>query len=250
MAYSLAEIKKNRTTGLTRPNQGGSITRSDGRETIVQPGTPSTGLSRTTPRPNQGGTITRAGVTTSYAPSPAAQKTSANSGGTITRNGQTRSYAPSPGFDPKGGSAGGTIDRTNPPTVQLSPDVSMTAPSRTVIPPSPPAIRSQMTPAIQLGQPAPLQPALDTPGTPVTSATTAAAPQTEGDNPLTGDGNAEAGGTTDAVNPAKAMGFIAKGAAPQQGQDQNMGGSGPYARKFGNPGSAKIYDSYVKRIFG
>ncbi len=89
---------------------------------------------------------------------------------------------------------------------------------------------------------------------PVASPTTTGAQQTESANPLTGDGNAQAGGTTDAVNPASALGLNRRGATTPAGSDaqgasESIGGTGLYARKFSNPKSAGVYESYVKKLF-
>lgn len=85
------------------------------------------------------------------------------------------------------------------------------------------------------------------------SATTTAQPQTESNNPLTGDGNQESGGTTDELDPGSALGLNRRGTSVPKGSDavdENVGGSGLYARKFGNPKSAGIYSAYVRKIFG
>ncbi len=192
-------------------------------EPAAAPATPSVPLARTPPTrpgaigtPSKGGTITRNGVSTAYAPTPAPDRS--NKGGTMTRN--------------------------------LAPGVNAV----TVVPPSPAAIRSQMTPALPATMPAAIQPALDTPGTPVTSPTTSGAAQTESANPLSGDGNAQPEDTTDAINPGDALGLNRRGASTPQGsdalpQDPNTGGSGLYARKFSNPKSASVYGAYVKKLF-
>lgn len=123
----------------------------------------------------------------------------------------------------------------------------------TFVPPSPAAIRPQIGPAIPAAMPAPIQPALDTPGTPVAGPTTDNAQQTESANPLTGDGNAQAGGTTDEIDPGSALGLNRRGASTPSGSDavadQNVGGSGLYARKFSNPRSASVYQEYVRKLF-
>ncbi len=91
---------------------------------------------------------------------------------------------------------------------------------------------------------------------PVVSSTTTAAQQTESANPLTGDGNDQAPGTTDAVDPGSALGLNRRGSSTPQGDDavqspasSNIGGSGLYARKFSNPRSAGVYESYIKKLF-
>lgn len=168
---------------------------------------------------------------------------SPNRGGTITRNGLTTTYAPSPGRTPNGPNKGGTMTRDIAPGVKAV----------TVVPPSPAAIQSPLTPALPANQPAALQPALPTPGAPVQSATTTAQPQTESNNPLTGDGNDEAGGTTDAIDPGSALGLNRRGTSVPKGSDatdDNVGGTGLYARKFSNPKSAGVYSAYVRKIFG
>ncbi len=84
------------------------------------------------------------------------------------------------------------------------------------------------------------------------SPTTMAAPQTESNNPLTGTGNAEEEDTTDQVDPGQALGVNQRGSGTPKGADAldgNVGGSGLYARKFGNPKSASLYGSYVKKLF-
>ncbi len=165
---------------------------------------------------------------------PAPTQGGASAGGTITRNGLTTAYAPTPA---DGSNKGGTMTRAG---------------ATTIVPPSPRAIRTQMTPALPANQPAALQPALNSPGAPVTSPTTSAAPQTESNNPLTGDGNAQPADTTDAVDPGSALGLNRRGTTVPKGTDAvdgNVGGSGLYARKFGNPKSASIYGAYVKKLF-
>lgn len=203
--------------------------------------TPSTGLQRTT-------TAAMAPVATkSMTPiSRPGGIGSPNRGGSITRNGITTNYRPSAGQNtsPSRPNKGGTMTR------QLAPDVKAV----TVVPPSPAAIRAPLAPALSANQPAAIQPALDTPGTPVASPTTTAAPQTESNNPLTGDGNEESEGTTDALDAGSALGLNRRGTQVPKGTDaapgQNVGGSGLYARQFPNPKSAGIYDSYVRKIFG
>ncbi len=206
--YSPAEIQKNRTTGLKRMNQGGTVTRSNGQSITTGPsagsgadGSFGSGLTRARP-----------------------------DGGTITRGGQTIDVPP-----------GGTGVRRAPPA----------APS---VPPPQPALAPALKPALPPTQPAAIQPALpNNSGTPVASPTTSAAQQTEGANPLTGDGNAQPGGTTDDVDPAKKMGFSQRGSGAPSGQDAapgNTGGTGLYKRTFANPKSASLYDTYVKKIFG
>jgi hypothetical protein len=109
-----------------------------------------------------------------------------------------------------------------------------------------------MLPAIPAAMPAPIQPALDTPGAPVAGPTTDNAQQTESANPLTGDGNAQPADTTDELDPASALGLNRRGASTPQGTDavagQNVGGSGLYARKFNSPKGASIYSDYIKRL--
>jgi hypothetical protein len=168
---------------------------------------------------------------------------SPNRGGTITRNGITTTYAPSAGRTPNGPNRGGTLTR------DLAPGVKAV----TIVPPSPAAIQSPLTPALPANQPAALQPALPTPGAPAQSPTTTAQPQTESNNPLTGDTNDEPGGSTEDIDPGSALGLNRRGTSVPKGSDavdENVGGSGLYARKFGNPKSAGIYSAYVRKIFG
>ncbi len=79
--------------------------------------------------------------------------------------------------------------------------------------------------------------------------------QTERANPLTGDGgNDQVQGTTESINPGTALGLNRRGTNTPQGMDasspsSNIGGTGLYARKFSNPKSAGVYDSYVKKLF-
>ncbi len=105
-----------------------------------------------------------------------------------------------------------------------------------------------------------------TPATPVASPTTVRAQQTETANPLSGDTNAAAGGTTQAVNPGMDLGFSRRGigAAPA-GQDSmptsNIGASmqstfnnlrgkvGLSRRQFQNRGSSSPYSSAVRSLF-
>lgn len=206
--YSDEDIKKNRTTGLTRMNQGG--------------------------------TMTRGGVVTAVGPS-AADKSTGGFGTGLTK------AAPGAGSMTRGG-----VTVTVPPGGRA---INPTAPGASVPAPQP-ALAPALPPALPPSQPAAIQPALNTPGMPVKSPTTAAASQTEGANPLTGDGNAQAGGTTDIVKPAQALGFAQRGAGTPPGQDAasgkdpNMGGTGLYAKKFSNPKSASLYDQYIKKLFG
>lgn len=202
--------------------------------------TPSTGLRRTTAAASP---VLAKRVTPLARPGAI---DSPNRGGSITRNGVTTNYGPSAGQDTNPGrpNKGGTMSREIAPGVQAV----------SVVPPSPAAIRSPLTPALGANQPAAIQPALDTPGTPVASPTTTAAPQTESNNPLSGDGNEEAGGTTDSIDPGSALGLNRRGTQVPRGtdaltQDENVGGSGLYARKFGNAKSASIYGAYTKKLF-
>ncbi len=78
--------------------------------------------------------------------------------------------------------------------------------------------------------------------------------QTERANPLTGDGGgAQMEGTTEPINAGDALGLNRRGTNTPQGMDaspsSNIGGTGLYARKFSNPKSAGVYDSYVKKLF-
>lgn len=188
-------------------------------------------------RVNQGGSVTRSnGQTLTTGPSAAAAsngefgsglvKAAPTGGGVITRGSEV--------IDVPAGKTG--IRRAPAPSV----------------PPPQPALAPALKPVLPITQPAAIQPALNTPGIPVASPTTAAAPQTEGANPLTGDGNAQPGGTTDQINPAQKLGFSQRGDGIPAGQDavSNSGGSGLYKRTFANPKSASIYDKYVKKIFG
>ncbi len=89
---------------------------------------------------------------------------------------------------------------------------------------------------------------------PVSSPTTSNAQQTESANPLTGDGNAQPGGTTDQVNPGSALGISRRGSSVPSGTDaladsSTIGGSGIYARKFSSPKSANLYGDFVKKLF-
>lgn len=90
--------------------------------------------------------------------------------------------------------------------------------------------------------------------TPVASPTTINAQQTESANPLTGDGNAQPGGTTDQVNAGSALGISRRGSTVPTGADavtdaSAIGGSGIYARKFASPKSANLYGDFVKKLF-
>jgi hypothetical protein len=105
--------------------------------------------------------------------------------------------------------------------------------------------KAPAAPEPDLGAP-PVTPTTALPATPTTSA----APQTESNNPLTGDTNRAPGGTTTSVDPARAAGFSQRGAAVPAGSDQVTGGTGIFARKFSTPGAAGIYDKFVKRLFG
>ena len=91
--------------------------------------------------------------------------------------------------------------------------------------------------------------ALTTPVRQVQSPTTSAAPQTEAANPLTGASNAQPEGTTARLNPGTAMGFNRAGRGLVRAQD-NVGGSGAFARRFSSPAAASIYDNYARRLFG
>ncbi len=185
---------------------------------------PITGLARTG-TPNAGGTITRGGVTTSYAPSPAGGPSgTTNAGGSITKGGVTRSFGPSPYKAP--------VPRNNA-GLPVSP------------PAIPPALPQVMPPAL----PAPLSSALPVPGSPVPSATTSNAQQTESANPLSGDGNAEPEDTSDAIKPGSALGVNQRGNSVPRGQDLMAGGTGPYRRKLSSPGAASVYDGVVRKLF-
>jgi len=75
--------------------------------------------------------------------------------------------------------------------------------------------------------------------------------QTEGSNPLSGDGTKQPQGTTTTLPSAAPMGFSSRGAAVPAGQDANpnVGGVGPYARTFKDPRAASIYHDYTRRLF-
>lgn len=150
-----------------------------------------------------------------------------NLGGTITSGGTTRTFAPSPYNAPR--TAAGT-------------------------PASPAALAPALPPALPPTMPAAIQPALPAVGgTPVASATTSNAQQTESANPLSGDGNAQPGATSDALKPGMALGVVQRGTSVPRGQDaqpsSNVGGTGLYRRTFTNPKSASIYDQYVRKLF-
>lgn len=144
--------------------------------------------------------------------------TTPNAGGTITRGGVTSAYAPSPASDPRVNS-GGTMTRNGVTTVV------------------PPSVSKLTTPASPVA------------GAPTTSGVT----QTESHNPLSGDGNSEAGETTDSLDPAQSLGLSQRGSGTPQGQDALpgiSGGSGLYARRFGSQETADVYSKYVKKLFG
>lgn len=165
--------------------------------------------------------------TTPVKPVMTPNRTTPNAGGTITRNlapgvKAVTKYAPSPyNPSPNRPNMGGTMTRNG---------------KTTVVPPSPSG--------------------LATPAEPVASPTTEAAPQTESNNPLTGDDNAQPGGTTDQIDPGSALGLKQRGASTPKGTDAlpeskgGLGGTGIYARQFANPRAADLYGSYVKKIFG
>lgn len=76
-------------------------------------------------------------------------------------------------------------------------------------------------------------------------------PQTEGANPLSGDGTKQPQGSTTTLPSAAPMGFGTRGSATPAGQDANpnVGGTGPYARTFKDPRAAAIYHDYTRRLF-
>ncbi len=128
----------------------------------------------------------------------------------------------------------------------------------------PQAMAPTMTPSSALAR---------TPAAPVAAPTTIQAQQTESANPLTGDTNANAGGTSAPVNPGQAMGFSRAGASTPAGQDampeqstqekigaatsatlssiggKPTGGIGLYRRRFSTPQAANMYTDYVRRLF-
>lgn len=84
--------------------------------------------------------------------------------------------------------------------------------------PSPAALKF-----LQDGVPPSAAPLAPVASAPVAAPTTSAAQQTETANPLSGDTNDSAGGTTQAVDPAMAMGFSRRGAGVPRGQDAMPG---------------------------
>lgn len=159
----------------------------------------------------------------------------AGSGGTMTRGGVTTAVAPSPA-------------RVRPPTTSYDQFLRDN-------PNSPAATGSLATPAA-----------------PVAAPTTRARPQTESANPLTGDTNASAGGTTQAIDPARALGLSRRGMTAPAGQDaapmvapsvqDNIRNSmestfntlrgktaGLSRRQFGRPAPMSPYSGGVSRMF-
>lgn len=121
-------------------------------------------------------------------------------------------------------------------------------------PPLTPATGLARAPSVVAAQPAPYLPPQ----------------QTERANPLSGDNNFPMEGKTTPVIRAP---FVQRGAGLPAGTDAapaaikdtltedndigaamngtlgRIGGTGAFARKFGNPQSASVYDSYVRRLF-
>lgn len=187
--------------------------------------------------------IPAAATRTPLSRAPLTSNSTRNSGGTITAGGKTTSYAPTAyNSSPDRPNRGGTMTR------QLAPGIKAT----TVVPPSPAAIRSQMTPALATTMPSAMQPALDSPGTPVPSPATS--PQPAQNDPLTGaTPDQPITGQVQDVNPGKALGFSNRGNGAPQGddaQDGHDGGSGLYAKKFKSKTSADLYSAYTRKLFG
>ncbi len=226
-------------------------------------------------RPNLGGTITRNGATTRYAPSDA-QNTDPNragSGGMITRSGVTRAYAPTPGVSRPAPSSSGP-SQASMKFLQDGIDPQVTSPAAPGAP--------QRTTYDQFLQNNPGSPAAT--GSLATPAARPAPQQTERANPLTGDNNRQPESTTAPVQPpgsalqqsmqgtfndlrgttpATRAPFVQRGAGTPQGQDaavpnedDTIGGSmaGTQSliagsRRFSNPASANIYQSFLQRAF-
>lgn len=173
-------------------------------------------------RPNRGGTITRGGVTRQYAPS-AGQNTDpsrAGSGGSITYGGVTRSYAPTPAgprtFDPNRGGSGGTIRTSSGLTRVVPPSPGVTPRTPRQQGPSAAAMKfleDGIDP--QIAEPAPYVPGQ------FGARSTRPPQQTERANPLSGDNNIPAEGSTSGLRSP----FNMRGNSTPQGQDETIGGS-------------------------
>lgn len=205
----------------------GNLTSGLGMNKQYEPRTPFSGVNPTEVAAPASTPVARVGS----APRPAMarpitglRRVTPNAGGTITRNGVTTTFAPSPyNPSPDRPNLGGTMTRNG------------------------------ITKAVPPGAAA----SLATPAAPVAAATTVAAPQTESNNPLTGDTNQDAEDTTQAVDPGQALGLNQRGSSTARGADAipgsgkgGVGGTGIFARQFANPKSAGLYDSYVRKIFG
>lgn len=116
--------------------------------------------------------------------------------------------------------------------------------------------------------------ALRTPGAPVASPTTVAAPQTEARNPLSGSGNQQAGGTTDIIGTtggivpqqagtwdrseapitslASPLGFSSRGMRTPAGMDAQSPrpSNGLYGNRFRSLASMDRYRAYAQRVTG
>lgn len=160
----------------------------------------------------------KAQTTVARAPQPGGEKRPS----TMTYGGETRTLTPTPPRDPSMNS-GGTITMGGVKRAYAPTPVG-TRPTATGFGPVP-------TGALP------------------TTPTTAAAPQTESNNPLSGDTNKAPEEETTSINPAQAAGFSARGATTPAGSDA-VGGTGLFQRRFSSPQAAGIYDQYVRRLFG
>ncbi len=157
-----------------------------------------------------------------------------------------KSYPTAPSTQPSANIGGKDYDPIGEPDDDAD-DTTAPAPTQQIGAPPIPAGNSAIT--------APPNPqALQQSALPATP-TTSNAPQTESNNPLSGDGNKQPAGTSAPIDPARALGFSHRGAGVPQGQDAmpeagHVGGSGLYARKFASPASADIYSGFVRRLFG
>lgn len=73
-------------------------------------------------------------------------------------------------------------------------------------------------------------------------------PQSEANNPLSGDGNGQPEGATSAINPAQAAGLSMRGRGVPRGADE-VGTGSLLKRRFSSPQASNAYSGYVKRLF-
>ncbi len=216
---------------VLRPNQGGIMIRG-GKTTVIKPGMPTAGASSARPMaapPVAARAAAPAGRTVLPRPaSPAAARP--NQGGTITtpvtpnlKATVLKPATPPANTAPNRPNAGGTMVRGG---------------VTTIVPPG------QPTAGASTAAPAPVAaaPMAPPPQVPDSAAPSPAAPPAAVAPPP-------------APPAGEALGFSSRGSMAPTGTDAqpgdaNVGGTGLYSKRFSSPASAKIYDNYVKRIFG